>query len=237
MSDLLISYNDCLRFLGIDSETAKDFEGTLCILPSGITRIDPTRAGVPLLPAEIDALVLAGQGPKAQERPEEYRGARQFDKIPIGAPLITFPEPWSRFRFFIDWAGWTGYIDAVEAVDWLLKRGYPSEAGAEIQTPTPPIPAELPTTKIDTQPGQAELPAMEGVTVTLPHLNKGLEAVFGIMRNNWTNPDPRRLPKQQHIAEEIDTALGWQADKVGNPSRNARAIATLIKPDNIKTDE
>ena len=235
MSNLLISYSDCLHFLGIDSETAKDFEETFSILPSGITRIDPTRDGVPLFPAEIDALCLAGQGEKGRERPTEYHDARQFDDIPIGEPLLTFPAPWSRFKLFTDWAGWTGYIDAVEAVEWLLKRGYSSEGGAGIQADHQPIQAELPTTKTDTQPGQAG--ATAGVTVTLPHLNKGLEAVFCIMRDNWTNPDPKRLPKQQHIAEEIDKALGWKADRDGNPSRNARAIATLIKPDHITTEE
>ncbi len=76
-----------------------------------------------------------------------------------------------------------------------------------------------------------------GVTVTLPHVGKDLGEVFRIMRENWTNPDPKRLPKQVNIAREIDAALGWNPDRDGNPSRNARAIAALIKPDEINADD
>jgi hypothetical protein len=72
-----------------------------------------------------------------------------------------------------------------------------------------------------------------GVTVTLPHMSKTLEAVLAIMRRNWSNPDPMRLPKQVNIAREIDAALEWKEDGDGNPSRNARTIAALIKPDSM----
>ncbi len=71
----------------------------------------------------------------------------------------------------------------------------------------------------------------QGVTVHLPHMTKTLEAVLKIMRDNWTNPDPRRLPKQINIGHEIDFAMGWKSLKDGKPSRNAAALATAIKPD------
>lgn len=78
---------------------------------------------------------------------------------------------------------------------------------------------------------------VNGVTVNLPHMTKALSAVFEIMRENWTNFDPKRLPKQVNIASEIDMALGWQPQKDGTPSRNAKVIAALIKPDTISDNE
>ncbi len=220
MTELLVSYSDCLRFLGIDSKTAKDFEGTLCILPAGISLIDPARDGDSVLfPAEVEAHCLTGPGMKAREGADTYRDERQFDDTPIGELLLAFPAPWPRFKLFVDWAGWTGYIDAIEAVDWLLMRGY--VAGDNV------------VTQEHRQPGQAEHPATVGVTVVLPHLSKELEAVFQIMRDNWTNPDPKRLPKQVSIAREIDDALGMGATSYGEPSRKAKVIAALIKPDDM----
>lgn len=82
-------------------------------------------------------------------------------------------------------------------------------------------------------------PPETGITVTLPHMTKALEAVFSIMRENWTNPDPRRLPKQVNIAREIDAAMGWGKKGVPNiePSRDAKTLAKIIKPDAIGADE
>lgn len=71
----------------------------------------------------------------------------------------------------------------------------------------------------------------EGVTVTLPHMNKALEALFKVMWDNWKDPDPRRWPKQDAIARDIDAAMGWKTGQDGTPSRNAKAWAVLIKPD------
>ncbi|MCM8600076.1 MAG: hypothetical protein NFW04_15705 [Candidatus Accumulibacter sp.] len=81
------------------------------------------------------------------------------------------------------------------------------------------------------------LPTAGTVSVNLPHLPKALAAVFQIMRNNWTDYDPRRIPKQVNIAKEIDCALGWKADRDGGPSRNAKTVAMLIKPDAIDDTE
>lgn len=80
------------------------------------------------------------------------------------------------------------------------------------------------------------LPADSGVTVTLPHMTAKLEALFEIMRENWTDCDPRRLPKQVNIATEIDMAMGWSAEKSGTPSRSGRTLAAIIKPDGAPDD-
>lgn len=79
----------------------------------------------------------------------------------------------------------------------------------------------------------------KAVTVTLPHMSQALAAIFEIMRDNWTNYDPRRLPKQVNIAREIDAALGRgnKGDLNFDPSRDAKAIAKIIKPDNIGDPE
>lgn len=85
----------------------------------------------------------------------------------------------------------------------------------------------------------AALISGEGVTVSLPHMTKALEAVFKIMWENWKDPDPRRLPKQVNIAREIDQALGWgkQGSPNSEPSRDAKTIAKVIKPDTISNPE
>jgi len=81
-------------------------------------------------------------------------------------------------------------------------------------------------------------PQADGITVNLPHMTKTLETLFNVMRENWTNPDPKRLPKQINIAREIDAALGLgkKGDPNSEPSRDAKTLAKIIKPDNISTD-
>ena len=80
------------------------------------------------------------------------------------------------------------------------------------------------------------LPTEVAISINLPYVPKALAAVFQIMRDNWTDYDPKRLPKQVNIAREIDEALGWKGQSDG-PSRNAKAIAMLIKPDAIDDTE
>lgn len=74
-----------------------------------------------------------------------------------------------------------------------------------------------------------------GVTVELPHTTKALDAVFQVMRNNWgaTCYNLSNPPKQTNIAYAIDTAIGWgnKGDTSKEPSRNAKAIASIIKPE------
>jgi hypothetical protein len=91
----------------------------------------------------------------------------------------------------------------------------------------------LPEEMTEPQSERKEITACDpqGVTVHLPHTNKTLDAVFKIMRDNWTDTDPKRLPKQVNIAREIDDAVGWNAQSNDEPSRNAKALAAAIKPD------
>ena len=103
-----------------------------------------------------------------------------------------------------------------------------AEAMAELKRPPPPEPPAPPRQ-------ERLLPQLPegGINVNLPHLSKALEKVIHIMWDNWGDIDPARLPKQGNIAREIDEALGWKPDSDGTPSRNARAIAALIKPDDV----
>lgn len=93
----------------------------------------------------------------------------------------------------------------------------------------------VPPPNTDTQ-GAAPLQS-DGLTFALPHMTRSLEAVFKVMWENWKDPDPRRLPKQINIARELDAALGYKPEKDGTPSRNAKAIAAIIKPDMISGTE
>ena len=93
----------------------------------------------------------------------------------------------------------------------------------------------------DESPKEYEVNKAEhvGVTVTLPHITKSLDAIFRIMWDNWSGYDSKRLPKQINIAREIDTALGWgkKGDINSDPSRDAKAIAKIIKPDSFGETE
>lgn len=84
----------------------------------------------------------------------------------------------------------------------------------------------------DTQgePNSSQQPQY-GVTVSLPHMNPALEAIFQIMWDHWGEWDQRRKPKQGNIQADIDAAMGWKAESDGTPSRNAKAIASILKPD------
>ncbi|CAK0776070.1 hypothetical protein CCP3SC15_530016 [Gammaproteobacteria bacterium] len=79
----------------------------------------------------------------------------------------------------------------------------------------------------------------DGVFVTLPHITKDLEAIFKIMWKNWKDLDPKRQPKQVNIAREIDMALGLgkKGATGSDPSRDAKVIAKIIKPDATGDDE
>ena len=70
-----------------------------------------------------------------------------------------------------------------------------------------------------------------GVQVTLPHMTERLEKLFQVMRDAWGEYDPERPAKQTNIADDIDKAFGWKAQKGGEASRNGQALAALIRPD------
>lgn len=76
-----------------------------------------------------------------------------------------------------------------------------------------------------------------GVVVTLPHMTKDLQAIFDVMWSSWKDYNSAFPPKQTNIAYEIDAALGWggKGDMSKDPSRNAKAIAAIIKPDDLKS--
>ncbi|BBE08296.1 Uncharacterized protein MCB1EB_0135 [Mycoavidus cysteinexigens] len=72
-----------------------------------------------------------------------------------------------------------------------------------------------------------------GVSITLPHITKTLNALFNVMHTHWTTYDVRHPPKSVVIASDIDHALGWKAQKDGSPSRSAQTLAAAIRPDNL----
>jgi len=83
------------------------------------------------------------------------------------------------------------------------------------------------------QAGDEDASQVDGVKVFLPHMTNDLREIFKIMWDNWRNVDLRRLPKQVNIAKELDKALGWNTNKNGEPSRNAKIIAKVIRPDTL----
>lgn len=114
---------------------------------------------------------------------------------------------------------------------WLLTREEAERHardrwGVEIYAPT------LAGEPEPDKPAAVCLPNGSAVTVTLPHMTEALEAIIRVMQEQWGSYDPDRPPKQVRVAEAIDQAIGWTSGKDG-PSRNARAIAAVIKPDSL----
>ncbi len=72
-----------------------------------------------------------------------------------------------------------------------------------------------------------------GVSVTLPHITKKLNALFNIMHTHWATYDVRYPPKSVVIASDIDHAFGWMPQKDGSPSRGGQTFAAAIRPDNL----
>ncbi|BAN22366.1 hypothetical protein [Caballeronia insecticola] len=87
--------------------------------------------------------------------------------------------------------------------------------------------------------GVAAFPASPtaGVTVTLPHVTKGMKTVFDVMRAHWTEYRSDAPPKSANVAREIDERLGNAPQKDGQPSRNGQAFAALIRPDEIRAKD
>jgi hypothetical protein len=98
------------------------------------------------------------------------------------------------------------------------------------------LPKEFPKTKpivAPPVPPPKSAKTISGVTITLPFVSKGLAAVFEVLRAHWTKYDRKQPPKQANVAAAIDKALGWHSKPDGFPSRNASALAALIKPDEV----
>lgn len=142
--------------------------------------------------------------------------------------------------------------------DWARDTGAPWPFLADTPAPTPEsaegraIVNELEAAKNRIIELENEIQAMrqsscflpaedeaQGVTVRLPYLSPALDSIFKIMACNWANYDPKRVPKQVNIAREIDEVFGWGAsgDPDEEPSRNAKVIAMLIKPDKVSDPE
>jgi hypothetical protein len=73
-----------------------------------------------------------------------------------------------------------------------------------------------------------------GTPLNLPHLNEKLLALKEILWEYWGIYDTNDPPKQYDIQKAIDAKLGYNKGTGGKNSRNAIAIASLFKPDNIK---
>ena len=106
---------------------------------------------------------------------------------------------------------------------WDLPKEFPKPPPPLPPPPPPPAPSKAAPPK----------PAAEGIAVMLPRVSRKLNALFGIIRSYWTKYDHKNPPKQTSIAKDIDTALGWEPKPDGSPSRNASALAALIRPDDV----
>jgi hypothetical protein len=114
-----------------------------------------------------------------------------------------------------------------EGVGWSLPNGFPRP---------PRAPAIVVQAAGGGQSGHSASMAA-GVPVYLPHLTKTLEALFKVMREHWTTYDSRNPPKSTVVASDIDAALGWKAQKGGEPSRSAQSLAAAIRPDELSEDD
>lgn len=133
-----------------------------------------------------------------------------------------------ELKYFALWA---------EAKDrrWTLPPEFPRFSPAELEA----IRRKhgLPSKQIQRHPVQAIGPVenkeSSAVTISLPHTTANLEAIFKVMRDNWTKYDPDNPPKQTAIARKLDEALGWGKSSDGGPSRSAQQVAALIRPDKL----
>jgi len=80
----------------------------------------------------------------------------------------------------------------------------------------------------------AETTSPDGVTISLPHTTDELDALFTVIRANWTTYDDKNPPKQSAIAHEIDRALGLTPQSETKPSRFAEAFVKMIKPHGLR---
>ncbi len=92
---------------------------------------------------------------------------------------------------------------------------------------------EHPAKLIEVKNTGTPVKATIGLTITLPHTTKTLNALFEVMCANWTSYDERYPPKSTIIAAELDKKMGWQSQRDGGPSRSAQTLAAAIRPDNL----
>jgi hypothetical protein len=107
----------------------------------------------------------------------------------------------------------------------LLKKPYGAGNLVELRVESSPKVPRLGPANAEEKP--------TGSTIQLPHTTKTLDALFRVMRENWSNCDKKNPPKQNLIAAEIDTALAWAPQSDGSPSRSAQTLAAAIRPDEL----
>ncbi len=129
-------------------------------------------------------------------------------------------RPYERPAFLFWREGEQQSAEVIEAV--------PAPAENQDQAPKAQQPEPSPVEQAGDTPGRQ---CGGGVTVALPHMNPALEVIFAIMWDHWGEWDQRHRPKQGNIQADIDAAMGWKPESDGNPSRNAKAIAAILKPD------
>ncbi|SHJ40725.1 MAG: hypothetical protein EPN73_22460 [Paraburkholderia sp.] len=72
-----------------------------------------------------------------------------------------------------------------------------------------------------------------GVVVHLPHLTRTLEALFDVMREQWSDWDFDHPPKSSTVARAIDEKLGLKPQSNGEASRSAQTFAAALRPDSV----
>lgn len=104
--------------------------------------------------------------------------------------------------------------------------------GWDLPPEFPGTPSQGSTNSRVSLPGavKAKTPA-NGTNVHLPHTTTTLDRLFEVMREVWTDYDPKNPPKQTSIAERIDEVLEWEPQTDGQPSRRAQTLAAAIRPD------
>ncbi len=73
----------------------------------------------------------------------------------------------------------------------------------------------------------------KGVTVTLPHSSRMLEAIFELMWKHWGNYDPSQRFHYPEYQLDINDRLRLNRERDGKASNNAKTIAAILKPDNF----
>lgn len=204
--------------------------GKLCRVSSAddLPGMDLRPDGVYIVPPPLDGLLSPGERAVLSEHP----------KKDLTQPALKLPCTLPKLQEFLEFFGLYGCIDPFDMADWVMgnaqrkdreekeRKGIAEELDALAAAGSAAHPPDERAILAQTQ----AKPVGNGVTVTLPHTTPTLEALFKIMRENWTDYDPKRAPKQTNIAAEIDAAMGWKSESDGKPSRNAKALAAAIKP-------
>jgi hypothetical protein len=118
------------------------------------------------------------------------------------------------------------YFKREDAIRWAVFTGlFPNFPFTVESLPVEPVQ----NNETDGNASKEAQAPVDGVQVTLPHMTERLEKLFKVMRDSWGKYDPLLIPKQDNIAKVISKELGYSPD-----SREGKALAALIKPDELK---